>query len=311
MIKICFIGLGSIGQRHLRNLTRIKNVGKDCEIYAIRSVGAVLPDELENHITRVYSSIEEAPTDFDVIFVTNPTSMHYDTIKKTISHTKHMFIEKPVFMDDIKSMNELSLKKDSVYYVAAPMRHCPVIQKLREILSNEKVYSVRAISSSYLPEWRKGIDYRKCYSAMKSMGGGVELDLIHEIDYMTYLFGKPKKTICVKGKFSSLEIDSNDLADYILVYEDKLAEIHVDYFGRNAMRKIEVFCENYTIVGDFLDNTLKYVGPDYVKEVELKPDEDYMDEMKHFLALIEGQEENDNDICYANKILKMAKGEEE
>ena len=67
-----------------------------------------------------------------------------------------MFIEKPVFQFPIQDVSELNLKSSSVYYVAAPLRYGPVVSKLKELVTKEKVYSVRAICSSYLPDWRKG-----------------------------------------------------------------------------------------------------------------------------------------------------------
>ncbi len=68
------------------------------------------------------------------------------------------------------------------------------------------------------------------------MGGGVSIDLIHELDYLCYLFGLPQRVRLEKGKYSSLEIDSDDLALYQLAYPDKLAQIYLDYFGVSARR---------------------------------------------------------------------------
>ena len=41
---------------------------------------------------------------------------------------------------------------------------------------------------SYLPNWRKNIPYYLSNSADKK-GGGVLLELSHEIDYLTWIFG--------------------------------------------------------------------------------------------------------------------------
>ena len=217
-----------------------------------------------------------------------------------------MFIEKPVFQFPIQDVSELNLKSSSVYYVAAPLRYGPVVSKLKELVTKEKVYSVRAICSSYLPDWRKGTDYRKNYSAIKEKGGGVELDLIHEMDYITYLFGMPQEVKHYAGKFSDLEIDSDDLGVYLLKYSEKLIEIHLDYVGRKARREIELYCKDYTIVGDLINNTIIYRYSDHIEELPLKEDNDFVDEIKAFLAMTEGSRINDNDIEHANEVLKLA-----
>lgn len=65
------------------------------------------------------------------------------------------------------------------------------------------------------------------YSAHKALGGGVTIDLIHEWDYLVDLFGVPE-TICnIRGKYSDLEIDSDDLSIYIAQYPTLLAEVHL------------------------------------------------------------------------------------
>ena len=80
------------------------------------------------------------------------------------------------------------------------------------------MHSVRAMCSSYLPEWRPGVDWKKCYSAHADMGGGVDIDLIHEWDYLTYLFGFPHNVYSIRGQFSDVTADSCDNAIYIGEY---------------------------------------------------------------------------------------------
>ena len=306
MIKVCFVGLGSIGKRHCLNLLQILDNG-EITLDALRShKGGVIPKQIEENLHEVYFDMESMPSDYDIIFITNPTNMHYETIKGLVHHTKHMFIEKPVFQNPISDVSELMLKGDGIYYVAAPLRYNPVIQKLKEMIPQEKVYSVRVICSSYLPEWRKGIDYRDNYSAKKDMGGGVALDLIHEMDYITNLFGMPKEILYYGGTYSDLEIDSDDLGTYLLKYKDKIVELHLDYFGRTPRRELELFCKNYTIFADLIHNHLELQYSDYAQNIPVSEDHDYVDEMINFLEMVKGKTINDNDIEHANEVLKLA-----
>ena len=112
-------------------------------------------------------------------------------------------------------------------------------------------YCARVICSSYLPDWRPGVDYRTVYSAHKALGGGVTIDLIHEWDYLVELFGVPEKLYNFKGTYSDLEIDSDDLSVYIAKYPTLLAEVHLDYFGRGYRRSIELFCHDGSYLADF------------------------------------------------------------
>ena len=250
MLRICFVGLGSIGKRHIKNVVHLLNQRNlDYEIDAVRSTDKPISPEINSLVDHLYYNVEELQGEYDIIFITNPTVCHYDTIKRFGRYTKHMFIEKPVFHKYVEDIDQLNLNSDGIYYVACPLRYSAVLQDLKGRLSDEKVYSVRAISSSYLPDWRTGVDYRHVYSAHKNMGGGVTLDLIHELDYVVWLFGIPDWSYHLCGKFSELEIDSDDLSVYLLKYPDKAVEIHTDYFGRESVRKIELYCRDYVKIG--------------------------------------------------------------
>lgn len=122
------------------------------------------------------SSNMEIPEQYDVVFITNPTSMHYESIKLFANAAHAMFIEKPVFSSPDVDIDALELSAHGIYYVACPLRYHPVIQYIRDNDLCSKAYAVRAICSSYLPEWRPGTDYRICYSAHQNMGGGVDID---------------------------------------------------------------------------------------------------------------------------------------
>ena len=103
------------------------------------------------------------------------------------------------------------------------------------------------------------MDHRRTYSARKETDGGVSIDLIHEWDYLTYLFVWQEKVKCHIGKKSNLEIDSDDYAIYIVEYGDKIAELYLDYFGRKTIREIELFTKEETIRGDLVHSKVIFL----------------------------------------------------
>lgn len=313
-MKICMIGLGSIGQRHLGNLTTVLEKRKiEFQIDALRSSRKELQDELGTVIRRQYYQVDEMPDDYDVIFVTNPTSLHYDTINKVIGKTKHIFIEKPIFESIKYDINTLPIKKDSIYYVACPLRHKSIMKYVkRSIIEQEKVISARIISTSYLPSWRKGVDYRSIYSAKESLGGGVTRDLIHEWDYAVYLFGNPDRVFHMKDHMSHLEIDSDDISVYMARYPDMLLEIHLDYIGHKTERILQIFTDSKRIDVDLVSDTVyEYADNCLVNKREFPSEDCYRNEMEYFFDCIEKKQSNINNIENAYNILKIAMTEEE
>ncbi len=263
--KVLFTGLGSIGQKHLKNLLLLED---NFIIDALRRENKPF-----SGISKIYTNYQDIPDDYDIVFITNPTNLHYEAITKLKNKTKNMFIEKPVF--DTPKNCEFS---NGVNYVACPLRYNSEIIKLKEYVKNNKVYAFRAICSSYLPQWRKTGDYRECYSAKQEMGGGVELDLIHEIDYLKWIFGKFTTVKRISSKKSNLEITSNDLGLYLLENNNSAGSLHLDYFGRETKRQIEVFSEYETKTFDLLKNT----------------NDMYLEEMKYFINLVKMQNKNGN-----------------
>lgn len=171
----------------------------------------------------------------------------------------------------------------------------------REVLETEK-----AISSSYLPDWRSGTDYRNTYSAHKDQGGGVRIDLIHEWDYITFLFGMPQDVYCMDGRFSDLEIDCEDLAVYIAKYKDKIVELHLDYFGRKTRRSLEIRTNEHEYIFDIAEHGMIKDGENIVL-----PEEDAnlknIREMERFMNFAVQGGESGNDLKHAMSVLKIAK----
>ena len=155
---------------------------------------------------------------------------------------------------------------------------------------------MRSISSSYLPDWRPNIDYRNCYSAHKNQGGGVSIDLIHEWDYLTFLFGMP--TICrsIISKKSSLEIDSDDIAIYVAENVSITFEVHLDYYGRKPIREMMIFTKDETISCDILNEEIHFLKQDRKMVFEKDRDKFQKDELRHFLDIVEGSSENDSTV---------------
>ena len=253
--KIAFVGLGSIATRHLKNVhVYLASRGDSCMVDLYRSsLGRPMAEELQPFVANSFLYANEIPAErvYDVVFVTNPTSMHYETITRFANHTDAFFIEKPVFDSTKVDEHIFKMIEDKESYVACPLRYNPVLQYVKDNVDLKNVYCARAISSSYLPDWRPEQDYRNTYSAHKDMGGGVSIDLIHEWDYLTWLFGRhPQRTLDL---FTAEDTIHCDLIAGTVSYLNKGETIKFES-ERNAfqMKEIEHFFEiiNHKIEND-------------------------------------------------------------
>jgi predicted dehydrogenase len=250
-MRVMIVGLGSIARKHIKVL---KELYTDISIFALRSNKTEIQEE---GIENIYSW-SEVPGDLDFIIISNPTSMHTETILKSMEFSIPLFIEKPVLHSLDRSDEIITKVRDSgiITYVACNLRFHPAIQFLKKEFLKKMPIEYNSYCGSYLPEWRPNTDYRKVYSAKEELGGGVHLDLIHEIDFCQYLLGEPINTFGYYRKKSSLEIDSSDIAHYVFEFQNTSAFITLNYYRRDSKREIDCIWEDKTWNVDLLRNII-------------------------------------------------------
>lgn len=302
-LYICLIGFGSIGKRHINNIVHIASerditVHIDLLRHSKKSPKVTL--DCIRHEVYSYDDLSM----YDMIFITNPSQDHAETLRKVHAHGRYIFVEKPLVINPL-GQDMLDIFGDSnKFYIACPLRHTKVYEFLEKYIREEKIYAARGICSSYLPDWRPSQDYRTLYSAKKE-SGGVKFDLIHEFDYFSALFGIPEKFSLFEGAFSHLEQESSDLVMYQAQYPDKLVQLQVDYFGRFPQRYIELYSKNDTIKVDFIDSKVEFLAGQTVEYFPDSVDERYIREMRFFFDLIEDKVKNINNLHTANNLITL------
>ena len=306
---IAFVGMGSIGKRHLKNVCQlIASQGDTCSIDLYRSsMTRELSEDVKELVANQYLCSQDVQREYDIVFITNPTSLHLETAVRFRPFTKAFFIEKPVFDTSDVEESTIALLDEIPSYVACPLRYNPVLQYVKQHVDLERVISVRAISSSYLPDWRPGQDYRKTYSAHAELGGGVDIDLIHEWDYLTWIFGMPTECLGIAGRFSNLEINSNDAALYVAKNDKLTYELHLDYFGRKTQRILDIFTQDDTIQCDIVGGTVSYLKEGRTLDFNSERNAFQMAEIQHFIDIAEGRTANDSSVKHGVEVLKLTK----
>ena len=244
-MKVLIIGFGSIGKRHYDVLSKLSEV---------QSIDLVTKQNIENKICYKKLEFVNNINQYDYFVIASETNKHFEQLKFLEQNVKNklFFCEKPLF----ESKKYLEIKNNKLF-IGYVLRFHPLLEKLKKFVKNEKILLVNAKCSQYLPSWRLNIDYKNCYSAKKDEGGGVLLDLSHEIDYVQWLCGQINEIKSYQVKISDLEIDSDDLTMLIgKTHKDILVNISVDYISKNTHRKLFVETFEYTYELDFISNKL-------------------------------------------------------
>lgn len=246
-MKTLIIGFGSIGKKHFLALKALK-IQVDVLSLSYEKT------EYENLKFKLYKHLDEVPlNEYELFIIANITTSHFLTLQNLDKRLKNktILVEKPLFEKDYKFK---SLK--NTIYVAYLLRFNPLVKALKAFLKKDKKpYFASFECDSYLPNWRQG-DYTKHYSAKKALGGGVSLDLSHELDLALWFFNKAKLEFSSIKKLSELEITSDDLAFFALKDEKSRVYVRLNYFSKFNERKIIFHTENKSYKADLVKNEL-------------------------------------------------------
>ncbi len=297
-ILIC--GLGSIGRRHLRNL---QTLGWNDVVLLRTGKSTLSEDELKGF--PVESELDQALRHWqpNAVIVSNPTALHLEIAIPAAEAGCHLLIEKPVSnsMEGIEDLREALKRGGGQVLVGFQFRFHPGLKAVKRLLDDgaiDRVISAHAHWGEYLPDWHPWEDYRISYAARNDLGGGVVLTLSHPFDYLFWLVGEVEMVSAWTDVFGDLDLRAEDTAGVSLKFkEGEIATVHLDYNQRPASHRLEIVGADGTIHWDGMNGETRWwssgVGEwqDIPAPEKFERNELFLDEMKHFLDVIEGTAE--------------------
>jgi len=284
MKNILIIGLGSIGQRHFRNL---KKINKNLKFFAIRRKKK--SPHLNNNnkvVKRKFLSqknqIKEinfnqiANFKFDLALITNPTSMHLQTAIKIAKKKINLFIEKPISNNTkmIYNLQKLINKNKLICAVGFQTRYDDLLDKLKSIIDSKELGEVQKCyieHKHYLPYHHVYENYKMSYASRKDLGGGVLLCFSHEFDYANFLFGKPKYSYCSIQYSNKLKINVESSSLVVAKYNKNINVIFdLDFWKKKPTRNCRIQFDDGFADWNLLKNQLKIIKNGKIKTIKSK-----------------------------------------
>ncbi len=310
--NILIIGLGSIGERHLKI---IKELRPEININLLRRKESKV-NNLEKLANKIFYDIKEAlKENLDAVIISSPSSMHTNQAKNFLDLNIPLFIEKPISynLEDCLKFKRLAEKKNTLILIGYVLRYSKILNEykklIREDIFGRHLY-IDIKCSSFLPDWRKNIDYRNSVSSKNSLGGGVLLELSHELDYANWLFGPFLELKAIRNNTKQLEIDVEDIVKIIAINKNKcLINIHLDFNSKIPKRYCCLNGSKGFIKLDFIQNkiTSKLNTEKEIKsqKIESNHNEMYINQMKHFFNCIEQDTKPAISIEESAEIMRM------
>ena len=313
--KFLFAGLGSIGQRHVRNLRAL--LGDGIDIMAHRRLGqspvlnsdmTIMPHaqvETTYHV-RTFTNLDDALAEKpDAVFVTTPNTLHLPVALAAARAGCHLFIEKPLShsLEGVDELIEIVERKKLVAFVGYQFRFHPGLRWIKSLHEERRLgrlVAAHIVNGEYLPDWHPYEDYRKSHAARRELGGGSLRIQTHELDYALWIFGMPSKVFAMGGHLSSLDVDVEDSVSILMACKDRgqvvPVQIHLDYCQRPPQRICEIVGDEGKVRFDYYANQvefheLKSRAHHIVRFEGFERNQMFIDELRHFLQCLNGEEQ--------------------
>ena len=134
-MKAVILGYGSIGKRHCRNLSKLKNI--QCLVVTNRKT-VKLPSKNFQKFNSLDECLKLNP---DVGFITNESSKHVKTAIKLANAGCHIFVEKPLSHNslEVEKLLKLVNKKNLITLIGCNFRFHPCLIKIKKLISLKKI----------------------------------------------------------------------------------------------------------------------------------------------------------------------------
>jgi predicted dehydrogenase len=293
--KALVVGSGSIARRHLANFRRLL---PNTEVGCASASGRELADGETVATTQLPSLAAALAWAPDLAVVASPAPLHLDHACLLLEAGVPVLIEKPLSdsMERVHRAAPLLARYRARIEVAYNLRFLSSAQQMKALIDAGRVgriLGLRVEAGQYLPDWRPQSDYRRQVSANQSLGGGVLLELSHELDYLTWLFGRFDRVFCIAANSRQLEIDVEDHADILLSRDGLTAQVHLDFLQRRASRGCKVIGATGTLHWDLIANRITLCDPVGEEVLFSDPSVDrndmYVEQLRGFIEVAAGR----------------------
>jgi predicted dehydrogenase len=263
-LSVAIVGFGSAGARALEVLRGLRPEAEFLVVSRHAATG--------EGFTSTTSLDDVAAFGPDAVIVAGPATTRADVLHKIGILGVPVFIEKPLAhtLGDAVAVLDLlgpAVKGSQVGY---NLRFSETLIAFRDLVREGRfgrVLRFNAETAQYLPDWRPEQDYRETVSARADLGGGVLLELSHELDYLRWIFGEWDWVSAWTGRTSSLDIDVEDTALLTIGIEGDQAstqvvgQLSLDFVRIDKTRTVTAVCESGTLRWDGIAGTVEVYEP--------------------------------------------------
>lgn len=246
--NILIIGVGSIGERHLRCFQATGRVTT-----AICEVNPELRKRIAEQygVRQAYADLESAlAASYDAAVIATPAHLHIPMAIRLAEAGVHLLIEKPLStnVDGIEVLEATLERRNLRAAVAYVLRHEPAVAAMREAIRSGRFgrpVELVAVCGQHFPTYRPA--YREIYYANRATGGGAIQDaMTHIMNAGQWLVG-PMDRLIADAAHQVLEgVEVEDTVHVLARHGDLMATYSLNQHQAPGEISITVICERGT-----------------------------------------------------------------
>jgi UDP-N-acetylglucosamine 3-dehydrogenase len=292
MLKVGVIGLGAMGQNHVRSYLQM-----DCSLVGIADVDAARAKEIgEKYGVPYYTGFEELLPKVDAVSIAVPTTLHYRIAARFLEKGIHCLVEKPIAgcLEEAEEISNLATENNLRLAIGHIERFNPAVLQLKKIIDRGVLGDLLIISTRrvgpYVPRIRDV---------------GIVIDsATHDIGVANYLVDAYPRE--VYSRTGSLIHQKEDYAIIVLDFGKTTASIEVNWFTPRKVRTLVATGSRGIAYLDYIDQSLIVNNSHGMEKVDVQKAEPLRLELQDFLDSINENRSPAVDGKQGIDILKLA-----
>ncbi len=193
-MNVGILGCGTMGRLHAEMAEKSGLKVILCSDVNIKN-GKSLAKEFKAKFVKNWEDVV-SNKNVDIVAITTPTPLHFPMLDMSVKKRKYIFCEKPFCrtVEECKKIIQKAEKTNVKIFVGHVVRYFHEFEAIHELIKSGKIGEV-----GFIKMYRGGMppQGKKSWFRDFSMSGGVTFDcMIHDIDWLRYVFGEVKTVFC-------------------------------------------------------------------------------------------------------------------
>lgn len=273
MINVGVVGLGAMGQNHVRLYSQLH-----CQLAGVADVNYERAREIgQKYNVPYYQDYHDLLPRVEAVSIVVPTTLHHPVAMDFLNEGVHCLVEKPIAfsLDEATDMVEAADRKRLNLAVGHIEQFNPAVTRLKEILNSGAMGKLLTISTRRVGPF---------VSRITDVGAVIDT-AIHDIGVATYLVGREPSSVF--SRVGCQRHTKEDHAVIVLDFDDVTACIEVNWFSPEKVRTLVATGSQEVAYLDYIGQSLKVQDQQVSKDIEVHKAEPLRLELDDFLNSIE------------------------